>query len=223
MKKSTTKQQIEVEFKFRLLKREYEALLVQASRVTEQTNAFFDTSTGILGQHRVALRLRFTDQTAELTMKTPHRSENSSPPKLSSGLSSRNEVTEILKIPMAQAVFKNRKLQFPELSEIRTQLGQWLDSPQLGALQMTGFFVTARAELLLSGGLVAELDRVRLPSGKTYYEIELETQSPDFDKSVLLQLFRKFKIPLRPGTQSKLARLKADLTQTKRTKKKRSD
>ncbi len=198
--------QLESELKYELTPSGYRRLLALARPYIQKrkrfTNFYFDDASLSLKDRGVGVRLRLDGgSSAILTVKTP-------PPQRSRGpraLFVRQEFESTIALSRCKPHLVGhraitsldspplRKLKrlFPEVSE--------LDIKRLGTMKMQ------RAAAAFPEGFTIEIDRYEV-FGKTFHEVELETEDAKRADRWIRSLLRKNKITFRPTRISKLAR-----------------
>ena len=152
---------LEIEMKTLLSEEEYDRLLAQFSEVAPitQRNYYLDTPDFYLRQHKIAMRIRTFDTSAELTIKIPQEVGNM-------------EYNQALTLEEANACLEECELPqgliFDELSNRGVSLSDWV---------VLGCLTTVRFEKETAIGLMA-LDK------SSYfdivdYELELEVENGD--------------------------------------------
>ncbi|WP_203364200.1 CYTH domain-containing protein [Bacillus sp. REN10] len=174
-------QQVEIEFKNLLEKKEF-SQLIQAFHVREedfalQHNHYLDTASFHLKKHGCALRIREKEATFELTLKQPAKV----------GLL---ETNQILKKEEAEALMQ--KSIWPE-GMVKEALQPLLTEKD--QLEHFGTLSTRRAEILYKEGILTFDNSFYL--GKEDYELEYEVKEEESGKKTFNDLLKQFQIPRR--------------------------
>lgn len=154
-------QNVEIEFKNLLCKKEYELLLdyfsIQPNDIFTQENHYFDTSDFLLKQNHAALRIRQKGTQWELTLKQPHKE----------GLL---ETNEILSPQAAELAISENNLPTGHVQKLIDRMGV-----PFTKLEYFGSLVTKRTEVKREGGLFV-LD-FNSYLNKNDYELECEVDN----------------------------------------------
>jgi len=182
-------QQVEIEFKNLLTKKEYNHLLshfkIKKSDFVSQKNFYFDTKSFSLKERRCALRIRYKNGSYELTLKEP----------LQIGLL---ETNQSLTDREADLLFNN--LAFPD-GDVKKRIELLQLAPN--EIVYFGSLKTIRAECVYKDGTLV-FDR-NYYLKKEDYELEYEVTDYDQGKKHFQQLLQTFSIPHRK-TINKVAR-----------------
>lgn len=201
-KRQTT---IESELKYRLEREQYRKLLrifkPRLLKYQYQRNTYFDSPDLALRKHKCALRIRITNhRRAELTVKYPETRFRKGP----RNLKVRRELNASLSLTKAQALVEGRapisEMKLQPLRELRRRL-----SPgPLPPLRPLGSTWTHRHTIEMEKNLRIELDHFRIFQAH-YYELEAETERPDWTHERIRQILKAHSIPFRPLRVSKIA------------------
>ncbi|MEH7308897.1 CYTH domain-containing protein [Neobacillus drentensis] len=182
-------QNIEIEFKNMLTKKEYERLIesfkVDTNQIFSQENHYFDTPNFSLKKDKSALRIRQKGLTYEMTLKQP----------AAVGLLETNQPISKEEAKMAihyGTLPKGIIQRLIEECEI-----SFSDIEYFGALQ------TERAEFKYENGLLVLDHSIYLKTED--YELEYEVENYQDGKKIFYELLERFKIPARK-TENKIHR-----------------
>ncbi|RMF83826.1 MAG: CYTH domain-containing protein, partial [Nitrospinota bacterium] len=185
----------EKELKFALATvRDYQKLrdmLPNLQRVSYQTNYYFDTPSRLLAARRIMVRVREEEGEVSLCLK-----RNAT---VASAYFTAEELTFPLDRPTWEQV-KRGELALSALSLLHRELGSLI---QAEPLQLLGGIETERWYFRHDGGFCIELDRIRMPDAREEYEVEVETETPESVRPLLLSLFQEQGIRWAEQTQTK--------------------
>ena len=197
---------LEKELKYFLDKEGYSAL-IRATRskvvgTVRQTNIYFDDSTLRLRKQKIGLRIRIQDgNKATLTLKEPSGIRSKKVPKLKV----RHEWESPIPLKTARNLIK-RKTAIHALSHTPIKmLKKRFSKEELKRIGPLGSVKTIRTFALAQKGVLLEIDKFKM-FNKKFYELEVETQSPEIADKVIKGLLKDLHIPYRPITKSKLGR-----------------
>lgn len=182
------KQEIEIEFKNLLEKKEFHDL-VEAFQLSDsffsQTNHYFDTPSFLLKKHGCALRIRVKEAMYTLTLKQPH-------------IVGLLETHESLTKEEAEQLLHST-------CTLPNSIASLLENAQIpvAELRYLGSLTTNRAEITYKSGLLV-LDH-SIYAGQEDYEIEYEVKDEQIGKEEFLQLLQTYNIPTRQ-TDNKIKR-----------------
>lgn len=183
-------QELEIEFKNLLTKKEYHELFdafnFENIEPIVQENFYFDTADMAIRQKHAALRIRTKDNSAKITLKTPQDGH----------LLETNET-----IPLKKAKSIIQKGAFTPPKSVLNQLSK--EQVTVEKLQLIGSLKTKRVEKEYHGALLV-LDQSWY--GDTVdFELELEACDHDFGEELFYNILLNHKIPKR-DTPNKIAR-----------------
>lgn len=182
-------QNIEIEFKNMLTKKEYELLLthfqVREEDLFEQENHYFDTSDFALKANQSALRIRKKKEEYELTLKQPHPD----------GLL---ETNKALSKTESEHIFSTGKINDEQISSLLRNMNIDPES-----IIYFGSLRTIRAEKQIGSGLLVLDHSFYLK--KEDYELEYEVSNREEGEIYFKELLATLKIPVRT-TKNKVRR-----------------
>ncbi|MDR3405736.1 MAG: CYTH domain-containing protein [Chthoniobacter sp.] len=155
---------LETETKLELDRRDFEGLLEGATirKRIDQLNVYYDSGEE-LSRVAATFRIRYSSRrTAVMTLKLPV--ENSTGPRKCVEIEQQIENTKSRSVMLDQDLPE-------EFSNSLKQLG-------IECLARVGWMRTCRYVVLIDD-IEVELDEVRLPSGKKYFEVEIESDRPE--------------------------------------------
>jgi uncharacterized protein YjbK len=183
-------QNIEIEFKNILTKREYEGFLeyfkIGKNQIFSQENHYFDTPDYGLKSKESALRIRKKGEIYEMTLKQP----------AAVGLLETNQI-----IGEEEAYKAIQQGRLP--SGIIQRLIEDYEI-SFSTIEYFGTLITERVELEYMKGLLVLDHSIYL--GKEDYELEYEVENYQAGEKIFLELLNQFKIPTRK-TENKIRRL----------------
>lgn len=191
-KRCMMSQELEIEFKNLLSKKEYEQLVDHFELTKKdffiQENSYFDTHYFHLKKHNSALRIRLKKNFAELTLKTPHQNHML-------------ETTNILSLKDAKELIAAKS--FIPKGEIATNL------EKIGLESNTPVYLiadlkTKRAEKIIKDEFLVVLDQSWY-ADTVDYELEVEVSDEDRGNVFFLDILEYFSIPKRE-TKNKIQR-----------------
>jgi uncharacterized protein YjbK len=182
-------QNIEIEFKNLLNKKEYEELIrffsIKENEFFTQENHYFDTADFALKEQGSALRIRQKDDQYEMTLKQPFQN----------GLL---ETNQILSSEEASISFSQGKLPSGLIQDLISKMG--ISFTSIGYF---GSLKTKRVEFSYENGLLV-LDHSYYLN-KDDYEVEYEVENYEIGKQLFFQLLSRCGIPKRE-TANKIQR-----------------
>jgi len=182
-------QNIEIEFKNMLTKKEYELLLthfhIQEGDLFEQENHYFDTSDFALKANHSALRIRKKNDGYELTLKQPHPD----------GLL---ETNKVLSKEESEAIFATGKINDEKISNLLVEM-----NIVPASILYFGSLRTIRAEKTIGNGLLVLDHSFYLK--KEDYELEYEVSNREEGEIYFTELLSCLNIPVRK-TKNKVRR-----------------
>jgi uncharacterized protein YjbK len=201
----TTADHLEIEMKIRLASfMDYLKLIGHVGAIDREIhhiNAFFDTPDRVLGKAGIALRVRATDESGSITLKSLQSQ--------SDALAVRREV--IAEIPAGEArsligghsdlmVYDNEPV-----NEIRDTF------PDISPLVLLKFRNTRQVKKyrLADRDLLLEIDKTEFADGSVEYELEIELEHESHFEHVregLRRMFNSLAIPFEAETRSKFER-----------------
>lgn len=173
----------EKELKFALATAEdYEklrCLLPNLQKITQQRNFYFDTPSRRLADHRIMLRVREEEGEVSMCLKRNAR--------IAEGYFTAEEIT----IPLDRTTWEKVQEGVISLHELPSlPAGNELTTlRQSEPLHILGSIETERCYFWHEKGFCIELDRIRMSDGAEEYEVEVETETPEAVRSILLALF----------------------------------
>jgi len=193
---------IERELKYSLSSRDYirlkRFLWTKGLKRKIQTNYYFDTPSLILQQKKAGLRIRIENRhDAVVTLKLPVRST-----KPKDGFKARYEHNYPIRLDLARRIIAG-KIPITILPFTALIPYHHLNLQCLGTLR------TLRHVKSLDRKHVLEIDKCSC-FGITFFELEVETSSPQKIGRLLREKFGRLGIALRPSNRSKLARFLAE-------------
>lgn len=197
----------EIEFKIDLQNEENYRRLIEflnpGNESVVQSNFFFDTEEGDLAGNRWALRLRFENDRAVMTLKGDRRDAGE-------GLSVRTEVESGIDIETGRNFREKGTLVVKQLPEpIRGRL-EGLADDQILRIKLGFSNRRIRVPWIKNNrNYLLEIDRTSFPDDSVDYELELEIdeeESYDDALRIITELLGSADIPLKFQTQSKMKR-----------------
>lgn len=193
-------QQLEIEFKNILTKKEYEHLLqhfnIQPEQIISQENHYFDTTDYILKHQNSGLRIRIIGNYAECTIKER------------SGDNAHLETTDTLSMEEAKSMLAGGKF---VAEAVKKRLAALEIAPE--SLAIFGSLVTKRVEISYEGGLLV-LDHSHYLNCEDY-EVEYETTNEIIGKEIFKSFLKTHGIANRPADK-KIARFSKALQQAEK-------
>lgn len=197
---------LEKELKYFLDRDSYSAL-IRATRnkvvgTVRQTNIYFDDSSLRLRKQKIGLRIRIQDEvTATLTLKEPSGIRSKKVPKLKV----RHEWESPIPLKTAKNLIK-KKTSITSLSHTPIKmLKKRFPKEDLKKIGPLGSVKTLRTFVLAQRGVLLEIDKFKM-FDKKFYELEVETHTPELADKVIREILKELHIPYRPITKSKLGR-----------------
>jgi len=182
-------QNIEIEFKNILTKKEYEHLLkffkVDTNQIFKQENHYFDTPNFSLKSKETALRIRKKGLNFEMTLKQP----------ADVGLL---ETNQTISEAEAQLAFRFGKLPIGIIQRLIEE-----SEIPFSTLEYFGSLITERVEFEYQKGLLVLDHSIYLDTED--YELEYEVKNYQNGKKIFIELLEQFKIPARL-TENKIRR-----------------
>lgn len=190
-------EQVEIEFKTLLTYDEYQRVIafyqLDPSVFHTQTNLYFDTLDQQLKQKKFGLRIRTTEDRAELTLKSP----------LQEGLL---ETTDNLSLDEAASLRENQRILLT--GAVADRLRQERIDP--AAVKPFAELTTRRGEFSITEGLLA-LDENWY--GQSHdYELELEVSEASSGKRAFLSLLERLQLTYRPAKNKIIRALEEKLS-----------
>lgn len=202
--------QLETESKFELTAADFERLLTlgQVSSSADQLNVYYDAEWK-LADSASTLRIRFgASVDPVLTLKVPVAQNG---PK---------RVMREFEIRLARENATSARSHHPATINVErdlpSELQNYLVHLGVNRLVRMGWVRNSRTVLEISGLGSLELDRLRLPDGTTYYEVEIESNSDRVHES-LVRWIRTYAPEAKPSLISKFQRFRAAITESAST------
>lgn len=187
--------QLEIEFKNLLTEDEFHRLVhrfhIHESDFFSHKNHYFDTSSFLLKEKRMALRIRETKDHFELTLKQPHEK----------GLL---ETTQTLKPEEATIMLTSGEIPDGEVKSVLIQ-----STVPLTEMKCFGTLTTSRAEIQYKDGTLV-LDKSWYLNNQDF-ELEYEVEHYETGKENFLSLLQEYDIPVRKA-ENKVKRFYRALT-----------
>lgn len=192
----------EVETKLEIDERGYEAILAFGSvqRRAEQLNVYYDSDWNLASQG-ATFRIRISPRKAPLvTLKTPL-----------GWLHGTRSAQEIEVEFRALSCPECGRLAFPRRLDVAKDLPDEFHRVMLelgiGALRRVGWVRNRRYEIRLEDVGIVELDRLKLPDGKAFFEAEFESNDPS-DHGRFVEAIRRLVPSARESRLSKFERFR---------------
>lgn len=201
-----TKAPLEKELKYLLKRQEYEKLIrVSRKRILtkiKQTNIYFDDSSLRLRKNKIGLRVRLENgKDCTLTLKEPSKLKSKKVPSLKV----RHEWESRLPLSLAKELINGKVFIGSVNKKPISILRKRIPIKQLSKIRALGAIQTVRTLVQADKDTVLEIDKYTIFQ-KRFYELEVETQTPEKTDRLVRHLFSKHGISCRPITKSKLGR-----------------
>jgi uncharacterized protein YjbK len=199
--------QLEIESKYELTAADFERLLTlgQVSSCADQLNVYYDAEWK-LADSASTLRIRFgASIDPVLTLKVPVAQNGS------------RRVMREFEIRLARDNATSTGSHHPAAIHVErdlpSELRYYLVQLGVNKLVRMGWVRNSRTVLEVSGIGSLELDRLELPNGTTYYEVEIESNTDRVHES-LVQWVRTYAPDAKPSLVSKFQRFRAAVTES---------